>query len=399
MNEVQEIVEALDAAEGRGERCALATIVSVEGSSYRRPGARMLVSETGASTGTVSAGCLESDVIEHARRVLRTGTAKLVEYDTASTGEEMVWGLGLGCGGTVRVLVEPLPVSSTYIEALRHSLAVEADAAPTVVATVYHCAPSGLAPAPAPACIALGSRLFIDTEGRSSHDTLSKRAAAMLEAEVRSLMAEALPCTTAIEIDGMAAELFVEALLPPVSLVVFGAGPDALPVVELAHELGWRTEVVDLQARPVTRTRFAVADRVTLARPEQVSAQVGITPRTITLLMSHNYSHDVEMLGFLLHSPACYIGVMGPRQRTERMLGELGACRTTADRLHAPAGLDIGANGPREIAVSIIAEMQAVMDGRRGGMLRERRGAIHGNPGEAESVTSGEERVLSVVAA
>jgi xanthine/CO dehydrogenase XdhC/CoxF family maturation factor len=141
-----------------------------------------------------------------------------------------------------------------------------------------------------------------------------------------------------------------------------------------------------------------VAHRVTLSRPEDVSAQVSITPRTITLLMSHNYSHDLEILRFLLSSPARYIGVIGPRQRTERMLGDLGASRAAADRLHAPAGLDIGANGPREIAVSIVAEMRAVVDGRRGGMLRERRGAIHGNPGEGESLTSGE-RALSVVAA
>jgi xanthine/CO dehydrogenase XdhC/CoxF family maturation factor len=357
----------------------------------------MLVRETGEAIGTISAGCLESDVIEHAKHTIQTGQSKLLEYDTTSTGDEMAWGLGLGCGGTVRVLVEPLGVSSPYIEALRCSLAVQADAAPAVIATVYQCTPSGLAPSPA--SLVIGSRLFIDEEERVSPDKLSDRMAALLEAEVRSLIARGLPCTTGIEVDGVAADVFVEALLSPVSLVVFGAGPDALPVVELARELGWRTEVVDPQARPATRSRFAVADKVTLSRPEDVSAQVSITPPTMTLLMSHNYSHDLEMLGFLLSSPARYIGVMGPRQRTERMLGELGASRAAADRLHAPAGLDIGANGPREIAVSVIAEMRAVLDGRCGGMLRERHGAIHGIPDEGESVTSGERRVLSVVAA
>jgi xanthine dehydrogenase accessory factor len=397
MNEVQEIVDAFDAAKLKGERCALATLVSVDGSSYRRPGARMLVAETVASTGTISAGCLEGDVIEHARGVIRTGKAKLVEYDTASTGEEMAWGLGLGCAGAVRVLVEPLPVSSPYMEALKRSLAVQADAVPTVIATVYHCAPSGLAPSAI--SLAVGSRLFIGEEGCVSHEKISSTAAAVLETEVRSLVVDGLPCTTGIELDGVAAGIFIEALHPPVSLIVFGAGPDALPVVELARELGWRTEVVDLQARPVTRTRFEVADRVTLARPEDVSAQVRITPRTMTLLMSHNYSHDRAMLDFLLSSRARYIGVMGPRQRTERMLEDLGASRAAADRLHAPAGLDIGADGPRQIAVSIIAEIGAVLDGRPGGMLRERRGAIHGNPGEGESGISGEERGLSIVAA
>src|SRR5215204_2161022 len=121
MNEVRAFVEAFDGANQRGQRCALATVVSVEGSSYRRPGARMLVCEGGASTGTISAGCLEADVVEHAKRVIARGAAVLVEYDTASTSDEMAWGLGLGCNGIVRVLVEPLAPGSAYVEALRRS--------------------------------------------------------------------------------------------------------------------------------------------------------------------------------------------------------------------------------------------------------------------------------------
>jgi xanthine dehydrogenase accessory factor len=336
MNEVRALVEAFDAANLRGERCALATVVSVEGSSYRRPGARMLVCESGIHTGTISAGCLESDVIEHAKRVLQTGAAKLVEYNTATTSDEEVWGLGLGCNGIVRVLVEPLASGSPCIEALRRSCEARPDAPPVSVATVY-------------------------------------------------------------DVDG-AAKVFTETLLPPVHLVIFGAGQDALPVVELARELGWYTEVVDPQARPASRSRFAIADRVTLARPEDVGAHVSITPRTMTLLMSHNYSQDLALLRFLLGSPARYIGVMGPRKRTERMLRELAATQGMA-RLHSPAGLDLGANGPAEIALSIVAEMRAVLNGRRGGKLRERRGSIHCDPEDGECVTAAEERVLAGAAA
>ena len=135
MNEVRALVEAFDGACDGGERCALATVVSVEGSSYRRPGARMLIRESGMSTGTISAGCLEGDVVEHAKRVIRAGEAKLVEYDTASTHEEMIWGLGLGCNGVVRVLVEPLVLGSPYVEALRRSF--EAQAPSVTVETVY----------------------------------------------------------------------------------------------------------------------------------------------------------------------------------------------------------------------------------------------------------------------
>ena len=368
MNEIRALVEAFDAANARSERCALATVVSVEGSSYRRPGARMLVCEAGTGTGTISAGCLESDVVEHAKSVIRSGTAKLVEYDTASTSDEMAWGLGLGCNGVVRVLVEPLASGSRYMEALRRSCE-----APVSVATVY-----------APAA---GARLFIDEEGDVSRENLSDEMAAMIESEMRALPYDG---ARIYDMDGVVAKVFFETLLPPVPLVIFGAGQDALPVVELARGLGWRTEVVDPQARPASRSRFAIADRVTLSRPEDVGAHVRITPRTMALLMSHNYAHDLAMLRFLLASPARYIGVMGPRKRTERMLRELAAAEWMA-RLHSPAGLDIGANGPAEIALSIVAEMRAVLDGRRGGMLRERRGSIHGSPGDGELVTTSEE--------
>jgi xanthine/CO dehydrogenase XdhC/CoxF family maturation factor len=332
MNEVRALVEAFDAANLRGEMCALATVVSVEGSSYRRPGARMLVRETGIHTGTISAGCLESDVIEHAKRVIQSGAAKLVEYNTATTSDEEVWGLGLGCNGIVRVVVEPLAPGSPCIEALRLSCEARPDDAPVSVATVY-------------------------------------------------------------DVDG-AAKVFIDKLLPPVPLVIFGAGQDALPVVELARELGWHTEVVDPQARPASRSRFAIADQVTLSRPEDIGAHVRITPRTMTLLMSHNYAQDLALLRFLLASPARYIGVMGPPKRTERMLRELAAAEGMG-RLHSPAGLDIGANGPAEIALSIVAEMRAVLNGRRGGKLRERRGSIHGGPADGECVTAAEERVLA----
>lgn len=405
MNEVKALVETFDASNVRGERCALATVVSVEGSSYRRPGARMLVCEGGVSTGTISAGCLEADVIEHAKRVIQAGKAVLVEYDTASTTEEMVWGLGLGCNGIVRVLIEPLGPGSLYVEALRCSCGAHADAAPVTVATVYqHTPPES---APAAARTEAGARLLINEGGDVSREKLSDRVAAMLASEVRALsLGGGVGGTRVYEVDGGVVRVFVETLLPPVPLVVFGAGHDALPIVELARQLGWQTEVVDPQARPVSRSRFAVADRVTLARPEEVASRVSITPRTMTLLMSHNYSHDLALLRFLLASPARYIGVMGPRKRTERMLSELAVGEDMSRleeaglaRLHSPAGLDIGANAPAEIALSIVAEMRAVLDGRRGGMLRERRGSIHGGSVVGERVPLTEEQIQPVALA
>lgn len=405
MNEVRNLVKAFDEANIRGELCALATVVSVEGSSYRRPGARILVCEGGSSAGTISAGCLESDVIEHAKLVIRTGAAKLVEYNTASTSDQMAWGLGLGCNGIVRVLVEPLAHGSPYVEALRRSCEAPADVVPELVATVHQC--TALGSVKAAAGIEPGARLFINGDGDVSREKLSDELAAMLESEMRALSrAGGATGDHVFEAHGAAVKVFVETLLPPVQLVVFGAGHDALPIIELARGLGWQTEVVDPQTRAASRARFAIADSVILASPEDAGAHVTITPRTLTLLMSHNYSHDLALLKFLLTSPARYIGVMGPRKRTERMLSELSAREASSwlddadlTRLHSPVGLDIGANAPAEIALSIVAEMRAVIEGRRGGMLRERRGSIYGRPEDGELVPLAKEQVHQVAAA
>jgi xanthine dehydrogenase accessory factor len=297
----------------------------------------------------------------------------------------------------VRLLVEPLASPSPYIEALRRSREMRHDTQPITIATVYRCAKSELVPRPASASV--GARFIINQDGHATHDKMSGRMAAMLEARMSLLSPEGLTSSACIEVDGVTATVFMEVLLPPVRLIVFGAGPDALPVLELARDLGWRTEIVDPQARPTTRVRFAIADRVTLTPPEDVGRHVSITPHTLTLLMSHNYSHDSAMLRFLLGSPACYIGVMGPRQRTDRTLRELGASEECSRRLHAPVGLDIGASGPREIALSIVAEMRAVLDGRGGGVLRDHRGAVHGTRGHGESVNSMAERILPGAAA
>ncbi|HKS28132.1 MAG TPA: XdhC family protein [Pyrinomonadaceae bacterium] len=403
MNEVRALVEAFDEANMRGERSALATVVSVEGSSYRRAGARMLVCEGGASTGMISAGCLESDVIEHAKRVIKSGEAKLVEYNTATTSDEMAWGLGLGCNGIVRVLVEPLTPDSLYIEALRRSC--EANAAPAWVATLYQHAPSESATDSA--LIETGARLFLDEEGTVRSDKLSGPLSVLLENEVRALAREEVTSAGfTLDVSEAGVAVLIETLMPPVPLVIFGAGHDALPIVELARGLGWQTEVVDPQARPISLSRFGVADKVTLSRPEDVASRVKITPRTLTLLMSHNYSHDLALLKFLLASPARYIGVMGPRKRTRRMLSELAENEETfrpeegeMSRLYSPAGLDIGASSSAEIALSIVAEMRAVLEGRRGGMLRERRGSIHGSASHDESALLIEEQVLAAAVA
>lgn len=374
MNETQAIIKAFDASWERGERCALATVVSVEGSAYRRPGARMLVCANGSSTGMISAGCLESDVIEHALRVIKTNTAKLVEYDTASTSDEMVWSLGLGCNGIVRVLVEPLERQSGYIAALRRTISLDAS---LVVATVFQ-----HSLVDATARLEIGSRFYFSPGEEAASDIQDRDLAALIESDIQAASIDEMSGVNVYEWDGQTAQVFIETITPPVPLIVFGAGLDALPIIELARTVGWQTEIFDPQDRSASRARFGQADKVTLGRPETIGEHVSITPRTLALLMTHNYSHDKEILGFLLPSSARYIGVMGPRRRTERMLDELrnDGCFFTfedEDRLYAPVGLDIGANTPAEIALAIIAEMRAVTTMRGGGHLRSRRAPIN----------------------
>ena len=402
MNEVRAIVEAFDEAGKRGESCALATVVSVEGSSYRGPGARMSVCEGGTSIGTISAGCLELDVIEHAKQVIQTNVPKLIEYDTSSTSDELAWGLGLGCNGIVQLLVVPLPPDSPYINALRASCNV--NAAPVLVATVYHdtAYKSALDAAP----IETGARVYLYADGTVACEKLSEPDSVVVERLMRELVvAEMSPATQVRALNNGGVKVFIETLLPPVHLVVFGAGHDALPVIELARGLGWTTEVVDPQARLASVSRFASADRLVLSHPDEVGAQVTVTQRTLTLLMTHNYAQDLQLLQFLLASPARYIGIMGSRKRTERLLSDLTVdeeahcLNANVSRLHFPVGLDIGSNSPAEIALSVIAEMQAVLEGRSGGMLRNRRGSIHGElPGSQPRSASVEQDASAAVA-
>jgi xanthine dehydrogenase accessory factor len=183
-------------------------------------------------------------------------------------------------------------------------------------------------------------------------------------------------------VDGGNIEVFIEIIEPQVPLVIFGAGDDVLPILPFARNLGWHTTVVDTRARPSSIDRFAAADAVLLCCPEEVSGNLALTERSAVVLMTHNYLHDLELLKLLLPRRVRYLGCLGPKRRTERLLLELSGGGVTAGdaylrQVHAPAGLDIGAETPSEIAFSIIAEIKAVLRGREGGLLRNRKGSIH----------------------
>ncbi|HET6976467.1 MAG TPA: XdhC family protein [Pyrinomonadaceae bacterium] len=367
MNEAQLIVEAFRRLEP-GQRAALATVVSVEGSSYRRPGARMLISDNGETTGILSAGCFEQDVCERAAKVMKNGEPVLVEYDT-NNDDDIVWGLGLGCKGVVQVLIEP--ATNERIASLMQLLAECSESSTAgAVATVFRVAGD--------IDMTIGTSALLFPDGSVDGQFVSS--------SIFNDLSEAIKVASSdikrYEVDGGFVDVFLEVVQPRVRLVVFGAGFDVLPIVDLAGTLGWHTTVVDTRARASSLDRFRKADAVLLCRPEDVTSQVSLLERTIVVLMTHNYLHDLEVLRQVLPLPLRYLGCLGPRRRTEQLVMELAAEETlnvdaALRRLHAPIGLDIGAETPEEIALSIVSEIKAVMSARTGTKLSDREGSIH----------------------
>ncbi len=380
MKEARAVIEAYAQAVRDDVQTALATIVRVEGSAYRRPGARMLMTADGQITGNLSGGCLERDVFERARAVMKTGGSIVVRYDTG-TSADIVWGLGLGCNGVVHTLIEPLAS-----DAMPQHLKLLADCITgqesCVIATVFGVHPATqLAMREDEARIKIGSRLLLTSE--------DARVELNHEELVRNVLRDAREClkdnASSVEVYELAtctAEVFIEVIEPPVPLVIFGANADAVPVLEFANKFGWHVTVVDTQARAASRERFAVADAVLLCRPEDVAACVPLTRRTMAVVMTHNYQHDLELFKMLVSSPARYIGLLGPKRRTEQIINEAraeGIAPNEADmrRFHAPVGLDLGAETPEEIALSIVAEIRAVLANHEGGFLKNRVAPIH----------------------
>jgi xanthine/CO dehydrogenase XdhC/CoxF family maturation factor len=371
VSEITDVLEAIEALDAQGQRMALATIVAVRGSTYRRPGARLLVPEEGAPIGNISGGCLEGDVADMARVVMREGTARLAGWDLTAD-DDAVWGLGLGCNGAIEVFIEPAEQAAAVAHALRSALERER---PICVVTVLE--------TEAPELVAAGARLVVAPEGPIDGSlghadvdveaiVLAREALASGRSEIRTF------------VHGVRA--FVEVLEPPLRLVICGAGHDAIPLVRAAAGVGWRAVVVDDRPAFLTTERFPQAHAfVPVDEPRAVATAAPLDARTFAVVMTHNYLRDRDYLRGLLASDVGYIAMLGPSARTHRLLTDLadeGTPITEADRarIHGPAGLDLGAEGPDEIAQAIVAEIVAVRHGRGGGHLRERPGPIHDRP-------------------
>ncbi|MBA2313314.1 MAG: XdhC family protein [Actinobacteria bacterium] len=348
---------------------ALATIVSVRGSTYRRPGARLLVPDEGEAIGNLSGGCLEGQVIEIARSVMESGECRLELYDLTAD-DEIVWGWGLGCNGAIEVFVEPAANAVDSAAALREAITGERLLA---AATVIESSMEGAVP---------GARMLVypggPRRGSLGDDLLTEAAAGAVHESLTSGVTEVVE----LDLAGGGARVFIESLRPPLRLVVCGAGHDAVPLVRAAAALGWRVDVVDDRSSFLDAGRFPGVRNFIKCEPGEIAERAGIDERSHVVVMSHNYLRDRDYLRSLLPSRAAYIGMLGPRARLQRLLDDLGGrgvkpTEEQLDRVHGPAGVDLGGEGPEEIAAAIVAEVLAVSRGRDAGFLRQRAGPIH----------------------
>jgi xanthine/CO dehydrogenase XdhC/CoxF family maturation factor len=370
MSEITDVLSAIESLAARGERMALATIVAVRGSTYRRPGARLLVPEDGAPVGNISGGCLEGDVADMARVVMDDGRARLAGWDLTAD-DDAVWGLGLGCNGAIEVFIEPADRAAEVAGALRRALE---DERPICVVTVVESDLEAVAP---------GARVVVALD-RDPDGSLGDRG---VDAEALSAARELLASERSeVRTFAGGVRAFVEVLEPPVRLVICGAGHDAIPLVRAASVLGWSAVVVDDREAFLTLDRFPqAAGLVHVGSPDEAATAAAVDGRTFVVVMTHNFLRDKAYLRSLLGSPAAYVGMLGPAARTQRLLMELAdegvdVEPVRGERIHGPAGLDLGSEGPEEIAQSILAEIVAVRRGRHGGFLRERPGPIHDRP-------------------
>jgi xanthine/CO dehydrogenase XdhC/CoxF family maturation factor len=351
-HETRQVLEAARQAWAKGQRVALATVVRVLGSAYRREGAKMLAHEDGSATCMISGGCLEPEIVEVAKGVMRQGRPVRTRYQL---DEDVMWGLGLGCGGTVEVLIEPLEQGS-----LPHRfLELQAQGEEGVLATA----------------LAGGEgHLLVLPHGTAQGALMPQHVQERVVAAATHLLQEAAPKAGTVQVEGV--EVFLDVSVPPPELVVFGAGHDAIPLVALAQQVGFRVTLVDPRPAYATQERFPGA-RIVLAHPHALRQRLSLSPRSYVVIMNHHVERDREALELSLASPAPYIGLLGPRSRFQRIVQGLELGPQDLERVHTPVGLDLGGEAPEEVAVSIMAEVMATWRGASGRPLREKEGPIH----------------------
>ncbi len=333
----------LEHAPGPPVSGVLATVVATAGSTYRKPGARMLIMADGSYLGLLSGGCLEADLKLHARQVLDSGVPRAVEYDMRGP-DDVLFGIGAGCEGAMRVLLEPSRPGTPAAAAITAARLATGAGEPAALVAIHESADLALgtysAAPPLPPTLLHAAAL-----------ALSERASHAIDRDQA----------------GRRTRAFVQYLPPPPHVLICGAGPDARPVAGAAHALGWRVTVVDHRAAYAVAADFPGAD-VKLCDPRSLRSIVAIERCHAAVVMSHHLPSDVVYLRELAQTDAPgYIGLLGPEARRTRLAQELGPAADALEfRIHGPVGIDIGAVTPEGIALAIVAQIHAWLAGRCG---------------------------------
>lgn len=378
MKELKAIHETYKLVDFTKHKAALATVVRVKGSSYRSPGARMLITDDGKWVGSISGGCLEGDALRKARQVMTEKQARCVTYDTREESNQNL-GIGLGCNGVIDVLIEPVDPNDVHNPVLLFESLMKMDT-PVSLATVFT------------GDLELVGKKILLTGGSTKIQNLNNNSLEqVIEKDLIELFESKKSEAKKYIIDQQETEVFIELIQPTISLMIFGGGFDARPVSQLAKTLGWNVMVTDECVAHIAPIFFPDADKLSLCQREYVDQEFNITPYTACVLMSHNYEYDRDVLKRLLKTDTPYIGILGPRKRFDKMLKEFSdqniqLTENDWHRIHSPIGLDIGAEAPDEIAVSIIAEIQGKFTNRSGGFLKYRTGPIHHRDTKSDQV-------------
>jgi xanthine/CO dehydrogenase XdhC/CoxF family maturation factor len=392
MKEIRQIIQAFEIAEKQNQKTALATVVHVEGSSYRAPGARMLIRDDGLLTGAISGGCLEGDVLRKALMVIMQDRPLLAVYHTTDE-ENGAIGIHLGCNGTIRVLIEPVHSSDPQNPVMLLKQA-ETEKSPVIIVTLFSLKdhrdewqgtkwlvkndPSAAHNTPA-LIDGVHDKTMVHYWNKISDDV--KKVSDLQHSLFIHYSAFTGKQLTGNETAPGDITAFLEYLQPEISLIIGGAGNDVVPAVQMAEWMGWKTILIDGRPHYANVQRFAGC-QVMIAAPENIFFDKVINNRSACLLMSHNYHYDKAMLRQLSKYPVPYIGMLGPKKKKDRMIHELKEegiifSPEQLSRIHSPAGLDIGAETPEEIACSVIAEINMIFSGGTGKSLHTFLGKIH----------------------
>lgn len=368
MKEIKAIVEAYKQIDFQVKKAALATVVRVEGSSYRRTGARMLVTDAGEWIGGISGGCLEGDALKRARLAMAQQKATIVTYDTTDDDPYQI-GVGLGCNGIIDVLLSPLDTNNTE-NPVRVLEDIIEKRLPSILLTVTDSQHPGLV---------LGQVFRYDNEDSFKAKFPDKSLALEVITAIDEVLSLTKSKSYSFELaTGERVTIFVEVLVPATHLLVYGGNYDIYPMVKIAKEVGWKVSVV-CNPLKVHKSLFELADAVIA---KENGHQVAIDAFTVALLMAHDYETDFGNLRYFIDTPIPYIGMLGPKKRTDKMFTKLNEegrffSEQELQRIATPVGLDIGANTPEEIAISIVAEIRAFFAKRDGGRLRLRKKPIY----------------------